>query len=70
MIKKYAMIASLAVMLFIKVCFLDRILMKRFVEEYEEQTHSLPAWLGKVFEQDAPDKHAVLQEMTVTQATD
>ena len=69
MFEKYSLLALLFLMLFIKVCFLDRNLMKRFTEEYEEQTHSLPNWIGKWFDQESSDSHAVLQEMTVTQSS-
>ena len=41
----------LFVVIFAKVYFLERGTMKRFVEDYNEDLHRLPSWIGYFFGQ-------------------
>ena len=61
LVRKSVLYTSLCILIFAKVFFLDRIIMKRMQEDYNENLHTLPDWLGRWFGQD-PAPHVILQE--------
>ena len=67
LIHKTILYTSLCILIFAKVFYLERIVMRRMQEDYDETRHTLPDWLGRWFSQE-PAPHAILQETENEQA--
>ena len=50
------------ILIAIKTLLLDRIIMKRFVDEYDEKRHTLPHSIGKLMGQEPPPESTVSEQ--------
>ena len=64
---RVSMYAFLFVIIFVKVFSLERGIMARFVEDYDDEKHSLPTWiencLGKTVEEEEDEVELHLNQL-------